>query len=150
MRFKHRDGWVSGQVALELRTRVEVDDHSVFEIPEDLQDDVALLQRLVDAGHEPADPDALPDAVELDGSQSGSDSEDDVDEADGEADGSEVSEAVETPADGEDALVEMDRSDLWEVAHSDEFDAEPEISWNESTAEGLRSWIRDRRDQEGS
>jgi hypothetical protein len=136
MKFKHRSGWVSGKVAISLRTRAPVNESSEFEVPGDYAEDPEVLQRLVDAGHEPVNFEELPDGVEYDAAE--------AEEAEAENDGNE--EAEESGGDeppGE--LTEMSRSDLWELVHSDEFEAEPEFSWNESTAEKLLEWIRERR-----
>jgi len=136
MKFKHRSGWVSGKVAISLRTRAPVNESSEFEVPGDYAEDPEVLQRLVDAGHEPVNFEDLPDDVEYDAAE--------AEETEGENDGNE--EAEESGGDeppGE--LTEMSRSDLWELVHSNEFEAEPEFSWNESTAEKLLEWIRERR-----
>ena len=145
MKFKHRSGWVSGKVAISLRTRAPVNESSEFEVPGDYAEDPEVLQRLVDAGHEPVNFEELPDDVEYDAGGDAAEAEE-AEEAEAENDGNEEAEKSggdEPPGE----LTEMSRSDLWELVHSDEFEAEPEFSWNESTAEKLREWIRERRSE---
>ena len=143
VRFRHADGWTSGTVALSLRDRAEVRDDGTFDVPEDA--DTGTLQRLVDAGHTPTNPDALPGGVEYD--EGGAGEETDADTGGDEGDGSEGDEGAgggEAEAPGDD-LDSLERSELWQLAHSDEFDEEPDYGWNDSTEEGLRDWIRTQR-----
>ena len=143
MRFEHRDGWVNGRVALTLRERAPLQEDGTFEVPEDLAADAGLLQRLVDAGHDPVDPDALPDGVDNDSAET-----DDTDTAtESAADAAEDDAGDKAEAAPDDDLDELDRSELWELAHSDEFEAEPGFDWNESTEERLREWIREQRSE---
>lgn len=148
MEFKHRDGWVSGRVAIALRTRAELSEEGTFEVPEDLAEDPGTLQRLIDAGHEPVDPDALPDGVEY-GAEEEAEEAEESDGDDAEGDTSEESDDAEeeaSEADGE--LSSMDRSELWELAHSEEFEEEPPFTWNESSTESLTDWITGQREEE--
>lgn len=144
MRFRHRDEWVSGSVAVTLRDSADVNEEAEFEIPEEHRENVGLLQRLVDAGHEPVDSDALPDGVQYEAGEAEEPAAEEADTAEEEPD-ADGDEGGEEPVDD---LADLDRSALWELAHTDEFAAEPEFSWNDSTAEKLRDWIRERREEE--
>jgi len=148
MRFEHREAWDGGAVSIGLRTRADVND-GVFEVPEEFVKDADLLQRLVDAGHKPLEPSELPEEVEYDGT--GGDAAE-AEEVDSEEDGDPVAgdEGGGEPPDPEpdDDLADASRSDLWELAHSEEFEEEPPFSWNDSTAEKIRDWIRERRGDE--
>lgn len=139
--FTHRKGWVQGSVAVAIRTRAEVNEKSEFEVPEEYADDVATLQRLIDAGHEPVNPGDLPAGVEYEADEADDSAEAEGSDSSEDGEAADESEGAEEP---DDDLADLDRSELWELAHSDEYDGEPEFSWNESTAEKLREWIRER------
>jgi hypothetical protein len=147
--FEHRAGWVCGTVAVALRTRAKITEAGTFEVPGEVyEEDPDVLQRLIDAGHEPVDPSALPDEVEYEAAETASSADESTspgDESNGSGGDEAASEAASVP---DDELTGMDRSELWELAHSDEFEAEPEFEWNESTTEGLREWIRGQREEE--
>lgn len=145
MRFRHRDEWVSGAVAITLRDRADVNEEAEFEVPEEHAENTGILQRLVDAGHEPVNPEGLPDGVEYEAGEAEEPASDEADTAEEDPEAEAGGEGGEEPADD---LADLDRSALWELAHSDEFEAEPEFTWNDSTAEKLRDWIRERREEE--
>lgn len=141
MEFEHREGWSSGTVAIAIRERVELDEGGTFTVPEEYRD-AGTLQRLVDAGHEPVDPSALPDGVAYDGGDDAAEAE----ENEAETDGEQNTDEEDPPPD--DDLGDKSRSDMWELAHSDEFEEEPPFSWNESNEEKLREWIREQRTED--
>lgn len=103
MRFRDREGRENGYVALDLRTRLEVQEDSTFEVPESHQDPTTI-QRLIDAGHEPVDPEVLePDTSQESEEEDEPEEDEDVEEED--------EDEVEVPSDLED----LNRSQLYQL-----------------------------------
>lgn len=144
MEYNVRDGETAGVITTGLRQRFEVVDGSI-EVPDDLDKDAH--QRLIDAGHTPADPGKLPNGVDYGGGSdaasgssddSGSGSTDDTSGDDGDAEaanGDEETGAMTAdaltmesePAQPPNSLEEMNRSELYQYGN-DELGLE--LSWS--------------------
>lgn len=139
MRYQYREGQSSGSVHIGHRKHAEIEDGE-FEVPSEYDGDARLHQRMIDAGHRPVDPEALPEGVEYDpseesesGSESDSNGEDDESPSE-ERTGAITSEAFSEDADeeerypsdeaegesldlSEDELDSMNRSELYSVGN---------------------------------
>jgi hypothetical protein len=143
MEYRQKPNGTAGIISLGLRTRCEVSENGegerTFSVPEDT--DAGTHQRLIDAGHEPLEPEELPSGVTYDneggssngesGSSSGSD--------DGPTDGSSSNDGSEETASGNESgsmtadrltgegetpeppepLDEMNRSELYSFANEE-------------------------------
>lgn len=127
MKFEYRpgDSMPAGAVSLGLRDEVPVEDGE-FDVGER---DQRTLQRIIDAGHVPLEPEALPDGVAYDPEAAESrptaeseseESEEGGNEGDDASGGSEAGESGESGSQEEPPdLDEMDRSELYDYANNE-------------------------------
>lgn len=110
MEYRQRPNGTAGIISLGLRTRCEVSGSEggerTFSVPEDT--DAGTHQRLIDAGHEPLEPEELPSGVTYDNEGGSSNGESGSD--DGPTDGSSSeSESEETASGNESGSMTADR-----------------------------------------
>jgi len=142
MEYRQRPNGTAGIISLGLRTRCDVTEENgerTFSVPDDL--DAGTHQRLIDAGHEPLEPEELPSGVTYENEggssngESGSSSDSDDEPTDGSSSNDESEESASDSESGSmtadrltdesepspppEPLAEMGRSELYSYANEE-------------------------------